>query len=42
MLEKIRLDRPSVGLHTKCILPYPFSEYGKLTEKEQFEWRMNN
>lgn len=26
-------------LHTKCTLPYPFSEYEKLTKKEQFEWR---
>lgn len=29
-------------LHTKCVLPYPFSEYEKLSEKEKFEWRMNN
>jgi hypothetical protein len=29
-------------LHIKCTLPYPISEYEKLTEKEQFEWRMNN
>lgn len=28
-------------LHTKCTLPYPSSEYEKLTGKEQLEWRMN-
>jgi|LakMenEpi03Aug12_release.lakeMendotaPanAssembly.Ray.scaffolds.fasta_scaffold255667_3 hypothetical protein len=28
--------------HTKCTLPYPFSEYEKLSEKDQFEWRFNN
>lgn len=29
-------------LHTKCTLPYPFSDYEELSEKEQLEWRMNN
>lgn len=29
-------------LHTKCTLPYPLSDYEKLTKKEQFDWRMNN
>jgi hypothetical protein len=29
-------------LNEKCTLPYPFSEYEKLTEKEQFDWRWNN
>ena len=28
--------------HSKAILPYPFSEYEKLSEKDQFEWRFNN
>jgi hypothetical protein len=25
--------------HTKVTLPYPHSEYEKLTQKEQFDWR---
>jgi hypothetical protein len=25
--------------HTRVTLPYPFSEYEKLSEKEQFDWR---
>jgi hypothetical protein len=29
-------------LHAKHTLPYPMSEYEKLSEKEQFEWRFNN
>lgn len=26
-------------LHVKAKLPYPYSEFKKLSEKEQFEWR---
>jgi hypothetical protein len=29
-------------LHAKHTLPYPTSEYEKLSEKDQFEWRFNN
>jgi len=29
-------------LHAKHTLPYPMSEYEKLSEKDQFEWRFNN
>lgn len=29
-------------IHTKCMLPYPMSEYEKLTNKEQMEWRIEN
>ena len=29
-------------LHAKQTLPYPMSEYEKLSEKDQFEWRFNN
>jgi hypothetical protein len=29
-------------LHTKSTLPYPLAKYNKLTNKEQFEWRINN
>jgi hypothetical protein len=29
-------------LHTKCVLPYPLSEYLKLNEQEQLDWRWNN
>lgn len=25
--------------HTRVTLPYPYSEYEKLSEKEQFDWR---
>jgi hypothetical protein len=28
--------------HSKATLPYPFSEYEKLSEKDQFAWRFNN
>jgi hypothetical protein len=31
MLEKIK--------HNRVTLPYPHSEYEKLTEKEQLDWR---
>ena len=28
--------------HAKHTLPYPMSEYEKLSEKEQLDWRFNN
>jgi len=29
-------------LHTKCTLPYPFSEYEKLSEKVKSKWQTIN
>ena len=43
----VKVDMESMFFETKIkhstvTLPYPFSEYEKLSEKEQFEWRFNN
>lgn len=28
--------------HSKVILPFPYSDYEKLSEKQQLEWRLIN
>lgn len=43
----IRVDMESMFfytkiLHSKVTLPFPYAEYEKLSEKEQFEWRFNS
>lgn len=47
MVYDVKVDMESMFFdtkikHSKATLPYPFSEYEKLSEKDQFEWRFNN